>query len=405
MPQQYKYKVRDKSGELILGTVRGEDESSVESYLESLDLIPIQIRPKRDFSIRKILRFGGSKPKSEDVVLITRKMSTLYRAGIPILKSLEIIAEQYEDAMLGDVLLSIRDDLERGEHLSDCMAKHPTVFTHIYVSSVRAAEASGKLDIVLDSLAESMEQELVTREEVKKALRYPITVMIAISVAFVILTIFVVPKFTQFYASYDADLPAPTRLIVAISNIFKNLWYIIFPGITLVIYGLRKLLKNPAMKPYVDSFALKIPIIGTLLVKSALSRFSHVLSVLVASGTPLIQSLDIVKEAVGNHVIGNEIGKMSEGMREGRTLAECKPHMKHFPKLALSLMHVGLESGSLELTLKEIRRFFDREVQYMSSRLTSLLEPFVLIIVAGMVLVLALAIFLPMWNLISVFKS
>ncbi len=405
MPQQYKYKVRDKSGALITGTVRGEDTASVETYLESLDLIPIKITPQRDFSIRKILLIGGSKPRIDDIVLITRKMSTLYRAGIPILKSLEIIAEQYEEVMLGTILLSIRDDLERGEHLSDCMAKYPKVFSRIYVSSVRAAEASGKLDIVLDSLAESMEQDLVTREEVRKALRYPVTVMIAISIAFIVLTTFVVPKFTQFYGSYNTELPAPTRIIIVISDVLRNLWYMLLPGAVFGIFGLRKLVKQPAMRPYVDSFLLKLPVVGNLLVKTALSRFSHILSVLVASGTPLIQSLEIVRDAVGNHVISSEIGRMSNGMREGRSLAECRHHMKHFPKLAISLMHVGLESGSLEMTLKEISRFFDREVHYTSSRLTSMLEPFVLIIVAGMVLVLALAIFLPMWNLISVFKA
>lgn len=405
MPQQYKYKVRDESGTLITGAVRGEDAESVETYLESLNLIPIKIAPQRDFSIRKILSFGGSKPRIDDIVLITRKMSTLYRAGIPILKSLEIIAEQYEDVKLGTVLLSIRDDMERGEPLSDSMGKHPKVFSGIYVSSLRAAEASGKLDLVLDSLAESLEQDLVTREEVKKALRYPVTVMIAITVAFIVLIAFVVPKFTQFYGSYNTELPVPTQIIIAISDLLRNFWYVLLPGTVFGIFGLRKLVKNPKMRPHVDSLLLKIPVVGNLLVKTALSRFSHILSVLVASGTPLIQSLDIVRDAVGNQVIGSEIGRMSDGMREGRSLAECKPHMKHFPKLALSLMHVGLESGSLDMTLKEITRFFDREVHYTSSRLTSMLEPFVLIIVAGMVLVLALAIFLPMWNLISVFKA
>lgn len=405
MPALYRYRARDHSGQLAAGTVRSEDVLSVENYLESLDFIPVKVWKPRDFSLGKLLHLGKKKPRLEDMILVTRNLSTLYRAGIPILRSLEIISEQYEENVLGEILLEIRDDMERGEHLSESMANHPAAFSGIYVASVRAAEASGKLDVVLDRLAEAAEQEMVTREEVKKALRYPLTVMCAIAAAFVILTTFVIPRFAQFYSTYGAELPAPTRVMMFLGDMMSHLWYVIFPGIGTAIYGLVRLVKHPRLAGFVDSALLKLPVIGVMLTKTALSRFSHILSVLIASGTPLIQSLDIVKEAVGNSVIGEEVGKLSEGMRQGRSLAESRHQMQHFPKLALSLMNIGLESGTLELTLKEICRFFDREVQYTSSRLTSLLEPFIITIVAVMVLFLALAIFLPMWNLISVFRG
>jgi len=405
MPELYRYKARDHSGQLAVGTVRGEDIPSVENYLESIDFIPVKIWQQKEFSLVKLLKFGKKKPRHEDLILVTRNMSTLYRAGIPILRSLEIISEQYEENVLGDILLEIRDDMERGEHLSDSMAKHPAAFSGIYVSSVRAAEASGKLDIVLDKLAEAAEQEMVTREEVKKALRYPFTVLGAIAAAFVILTTFVVPRFAQFYSTYNAELPTPTLVLMFLGDVMSRLWYIIFPGLIAAVYGFIRLVKHPRLAGVVDSTLLKLPVIGDMLTKTSLSRFAHILSVLIASGTPLIQSLDIVKAAVGNSIIGAEIGKLGEGLRQGRSLAESRHQMQHFPKLALSLMSIGLESGTLELTLREICRFFDREVQYTSSRLTSLIEPFIITIVAVMVLFLALAIFLPMWNLISVFRG
>jgi type II secretory pathway component PulF len=183
------------------------------------------------------------------------------------------------------------------------------------------------------------------------------------------------------------------------------MWYIIFPAAIGSVYGFTRLLRRPEMRRLVDSCSLKLPVLGSLLIKTSLSRFSHLLSVLIASGTPLIQSLEVVRDAVGNVIIGHEVGKLGSGLRDGKTLDECRHHMRHFPKLAISLIHVGLESGTLDRTLKEISRYFDREVAYMSSRLTSLLEPFLIAIMGVMVLILALSIFLPMWNLISIFKG
>ena len=405
MPDLYTYKVRDKSGELISGVVRGEGESAVETYLESLDLIPVKITRRTKFSLRKLLGIGRGKSRIEDLILVTRNLSTLYRAGIPILKALEIVAERYEDSFLGDTLVDVRNDLEQGEFLSDSMAKHPKIFSTIYIASIRAAETSGKLDMVLDRLSEALEQELITREEIRSATRYPLIVVIAIAIAFVVLTTFVVPKFASFYDSYNAELPMPTQVIITIGNVLSDIWYVLFPVLIAVVYAVFQMLKHSRMRRFVDSALLKLPVFGDLITKISLSRFAYLLSVLIASGTTLIQSFDIVKEAVGNVVIGEEIGKLSAGLREGHSIAESRHHAKHFPSIAISLIRIGLESGMLDMTLKEISRFFDREVRYTSSRLTSLLEPILIVIIGGMVLFLALAIFLPMWNLISVFRG
>lgn len=389
----------------MTGVIRGEDVAAVETYLESLEFSPVKIARHSDFSLRKTLGLGSRKVRLEDLILMTRKLATLYRAGIPILKSLDIVAEQYEGVHLGKVLINIRDDMEKGEHLSESMAKHPRVFSAIFVSSIKAAEATGKLDIILEQLSEALEKEMVTREEVKRATRYPITVVVAIVVAFAFLTTFVIPKFAEFYDSYDAELPMPTQILIAISDLMAKMWYIVFPlGIALVIVAFR-LARHPRMKPHVDAFLLKLPVFGNLIVKTGLARFAHLLSVLVASGTPLIQSLEVVRDAMGNSVISGEVSTLAEFQRQGRSLAETRHHLHHFPKLAISLIHVGLETGTLDLTLREISRFFDREVQYTSSRLTSLLEPILILFIGATVLFLALAIFLPMWSLISVFKS
>jgi len=405
MPNLYQYKVRDKSGDMVSGVIRGDNVDAVENYLESLELIPIKISEHTEFSLRRLLKFGRKTADLEDLILITRKLSTLYRAGVPIMRAIEIIADQYQNEDLGDVLLSVRDDMERGESLSDSFARYPRIFKPIYISSIRAAEAAGKLDVVLDKLAVAMEQELVTKEEVKKALRYPVMVIVAIILAFMLLTVFIVPKFAGFYSQNNAELPLPTQIMIAISDMIRSNWYLLIPSVAILSFIVARSFRARKLQRSIDAFLLKLPVFGNLFVKTSLSRFAHLLSVLTASGTPLIQSLEIVREAVGNKIIGEEVGRFAEGLKEGRSIDDTKHQMRHFPKLAISLVHVGMESGTLELTLNEISRFFDREVHYTSSRLTSALEPILILVMGAMVLFLALGIFLPMWNLIQVFRG
>ncbi|MFH2055738.1 MAG: type II secretion system F family protein [bacterium] len=405
MQQLYRYKARTQRGELITGILRGNDSAMVAEHLVEQELIPVKVTRGSGFSLREIFSLRRSGVRTEDLIIITRQLSTLYRAGIPLLKSLEIASEKYAGTRIEESLLAVRDDLERGETLSDALAKHPRIFSEIYTASIRAAEATGKLDMVLDRLSEALERDMVTVEEIKKATRYPITVIVAIVAAFIALTTFVVPRFAEFYASYDTPLPKPTQIIIALGVFFQNSWYVAFPLLAVCVFVFIKALRHPRLKPTVDKIVLKLPVMGDLFVKTALSRFAHLLSVLIASGTPIITALEIVRHAVGNTVIGEQIQRLSDCQREGRSMLEVRHHLRHFPNLAISLIHVGLESGTLELTLAEISRFFDRDVQYASSRLTSRLEPVMILVIGGMVLFMALAIFLPMWNLITVFRS
>lgn len=403
MPSQYTYKARDRRGELVTGEIRGENREAVESHLEALDLMPVTIDRESSFSLGAL--FGRKRgARLEDLILVTRKLATLYRAGVAILRSLEIVAEQYEDEPLGDALLDIRDRVERGESLSASMGEYPHLFPPVFVSSIKAAEVSGQLDTVLERLGTALEQELVTREEVKRAIRYPIMVIVAITVAFFVLTTFVVPKFAKFYAAYGAQLPTPTRILIALSDFITGNWYFLIPAIAVAVWGVFKLMKLPAVKPYLDRLILRTPVFGTLFLKVIFSRFSHVLGVLIASGIPILKSLEIVRETVGNTVVAKEIEYFEEGLHEGRSLYESRSGMPHFPRLVVSLMQIGLESGSLEITLREVAAFFDREVLYDSRRLTAALEPILIVIIGAMITVLALAIFLPMWNIISIFR-
>jgi type II secretory pathway component PulF len=402
MPTLYTYRARDRKGELVTGQIRGESHDAVEQHLESLDLIPVFVKHQSKHSFAALLQ-RKRRSRLEDLILVTRKLATLYRAGVAILRSLEIIADQYQNEPLGNALLDIRDKLERGEQLSASMAQYPHLFPPVFVSSIKAAEVSGQLDTVLERLGDALEQELITHEEVRRAVRYPIMVVTAIVLAFFVLTTFVVPRFAQFYAAYGAQLPTPTRLLIALSEFITGNWYFLLPAIVAAVWGVAKLLKAPALKPRLDHLALQTPVFGSLLLKVLFSRFSHVLGVLIASGIPLLKSLQIVRDAVGNTVIASEIGAFEDGLREGRSLSESRPQMPHFPRLVVSLLQIGLESGSLEITLREIASFFDREVLYDSRRLTTALEPLLIIVIGAMITLLALAIFLPMWNIITIF--
>lgn len=404
MPSLYTYRARDRRGELVTGQVRGESHEAVESHLESLELIPVAIDRESSFSLSRLFSTKRGA-RLEDLILVTRKLATLYRAGVAILRSLEIVADQYENEPLGDALLDIRDRVERGELLSASMSEYPHLFPPVFASSIKAAEVSGQLDTVLERLGDALEQELVTREEVKRAVRYPIMVTVAIAVAFFVLTTFVVPKFAQFYSAYGAQLPAPTRILIALSDLIRANWYILVPAGIGAIWGAVRLLRMPALKPRIDSLALRLPVFGKLILKVLFSRFSHVLGVLIASGIPLLKSLQIVRETVGNSVIGREIELFEDGLREGRSVMESRSKMPHFPRLVISLLQIGMESGSLEITLREVASFFDREVLYDSRRLTAALEPLLIIVIGAMITLLALAIFLPMWNIISIFKA
>jgi MSHA biogenesis protein MshG len=402
MPVEFAYKARDLNGVAYSGVLRMESADAVKDFLAEKKLIPVSIGIKTDSLWVRLRLILSKKTSQEELILFTRKMNALYKAGIPITGSLGIIAEQ-QDEYFADVASKLRSDLEQGYSFSDAVAQHPEIFGDTYVNAIKIAEQSGRLDVVLDKLATTLERDLETREQIKTAVRYPILVVGMVTLAFFALVTFVVPKFATFYDKYDAQLPLPTRVLIQINQLITHYWPALLVVALLAIPGVIRLFRVKQFRSWFDGFLLKLPVFGKLLNKIYVSRFSHLLGVTFGSGAPLLAGLDIVKSAVGNTVIEGEIELMRQQIQQGNTVANIRHLLPHFPNLALSMIQVGLESGSLEFMLQQVSSFFDREIDYTTKRLLSLIEPFLILFLGAVVLCLALAIFLPMWNLIQIF--
>lgn len=405
MPDIFTYRARDLHGTLVAGKLRSNDREGVIRYLDEQQLIPVAVdktRPSLSESISNILSRG---PGLETRILFTRKFATLYASGIPILRALSLLAEQEKDARFRAVLLDVHKQVEGGVPIWEAMNDHPVAFGNIFVQAIKTGEASGKLDEVLQKTADFMEREMTTREEVKGAVRYPLMVVCAMAAAFLVIVTFVIPRFAGVYGKLGAQLPLPTRMLIGASDLITGGWYWFVPLLIVTVYVVLRWLKSDRGSEWKDRWILKVPALGPLFLKVAIARFAHMLSILFESGLPMIESLAVVAQSVGNRIIAGEIMKIAENFRRGKEAMDQLEEGGVFPPLAVQMMRVGLETGALGRMLSELAGHYDREVNYASRRLTNVLEPFLIFGLSGLVLVMALAVLLPMWNLIAVFKQ
>lgn len=405
MPENFTYRARDLHGTLVAGTLRSNDREGVIRYLDEQKLIPVAVDKTRPSFAEALHQLVSKGPGLETRILFTRKFATLYSAGIPILRALALLAEQERDARFRAVLLDVHKQVEGGVPLWEAMDEHPRAFGTVFVRSVKTGEASGKLDEVLRKTADFMEREMTTREEVRGAVRYPVMVACTMAAAFVLLVTFVVPRFAAVYGRFGTELPVPTRMLLGASRVLAASWYWLFPLLAVLAVVAVRWLKTERGSEWRDRWILRLPGLGPLFLKVAISRFAHMLSILFESGLPMIESLATVAQSVGNRIIAGEIMKIAENFRRGKEAMDRLEEGGVFPPLAVQMIRVGLETGALGRMLTELAGHYDREVKYASRRLTHVLEPFLIFGLSGLVLLMALAVLLPMWNLISVFKQ
>ncbi len=285
------------------------------------------------------------------------------------------------------------------------MGEHPEIFNKIYIASIAAGEASGKLDEILDSLGYMLERDLDLNRQIKSALRYPIIVVCAIVLAFAVLITFVIPRFIDFYSSMGAQLPAPTRVIIWVHHIVTTYWVAVIALLITAGLTLRKIYATPSGKLYFDTWFLSLPVFGDLIVKGNIARFSYMFHLLLKSGLPMVKSLELLSETVKNARLTEEIKVLSSSFKEGRELDGIKSRLQYFPEMGLQMIRIGLESGSIDSMLSEVALHYNKEVDYKSRHLASLLEPILTVVLGFFVLIVALAIFLPMWNLAQIFRG
>lgn len=403
---KYSYLARNPQGQEIRGEQEAPNESAVADILIRRALVPISIQQAQDqtesFDVATLFQ---RKVDLEELVIFARQMYALTKAGVPILGAIAGLAEASHSKMMQRTLSDLQEQLESGRTLSTAMSNHPRVFSRLFISMVHVGENTGQLEETFWQLVQYLEKEQETRRRMKSAVRYPTFVVVAISIAMTLLNILVIPKFAEMFANFNAELPLATRFLIGMSNLFVYHWYWLLLGLTAVILGLRYYLSTEQGRLNWDRRKLRLPIIGSILNRSTLERFSRSFSIMLKAGIPINQALTLVAGAVDNSFVGDKVAAMRRDIERGESLMRCSRRSELFTPLVLQMIAVGEETGRVDDLLLEAADFYEREVDYDLKSLTARIEPLLITCVAAMVLVLALGIFMPMWDMASVMRG
>jgi MSHA biogenesis protein MshG len=405
MPE-YKFKARNKMGNEINGQRNALSEEELANQLLKEALIPIDIEIYIDESsqLKKtpIIYWPFNKKVSQDELQIfCRQMETLLRAGIPILTAVTRLAETARDKKLKEALMQILSTLNQGRSLSQALALFPDIFSDFFVNLVKVGENTGHLDEVFRHLSEYIELEEETKKKVKAAIRYPTLVIVSMAVAIVVINIFVMPAFTQMFKQFENELPLPTRILIGTSNFFVSYWYLIIMFIVSMVIIFRRLIKTPRGKLKYAYFKLKIPIIGWILQRITLARFAKLYAMVLRAGLTAVEGIQLVGASTTDAWFADKIKEATGWIGRGNTIALSISKIEIFPPLVIQMITLGEESGKIETLLDNVAEFYQREVVYDLAKLNDSIEPILLLVMAGMVLVLALGVFLPMWDIAS----
>jgi MSHA biogenesis protein MshG len=407
----FNYIGRDSKGAQIKGSLDGSDEHAIAEQLSRQRIIPISIEAKKvvttqsvgDIDIADLLGFPAVK--LDELIVFCRQMYALMKSGVPILRAINGLAESANSPKLKTALEEVGSHLEGGFSLSSAMNQHPKIFPPLFISLIHVGENTGQLDGAFLKLASYFEREQETRKRIKSALRYPTLVMIFLAAAMVILNIFVIPMFSGLFARLGADLPLATQLLITSSNFFINYWPHMLVASLVLFFGLRNYLKTAQGKYRWDRLKIKLPIVGSVIERSILSRFSHSFAIVLKAGVPMTTGLTLVADAVDNDYMAEKILAMRSGIESGDSLLRSSANSQLFTPLVLQMIAVGEETGRVDELLQEVGDYYEREVDYDLSMLTARIEPIMIVIVASMVLLLALGIFTPMWDMASAMQG
>jgi MSHA biogenesis protein MshG len=397
-------KATDKKGEIVTKTLEAESIDEVVQISNIQGLIPIYIKTKKEigFDFLNTIFFRFSKT---DLILFTTQLATMLKAGLPITRALRAIAAQQENKKFALALEDIRSSVEKGRTFYNSLSMYPQFFDEVYIAIVRIGEVSGNLPEILFKLSEHIEKDEEVRQKIKNATLYPKIVVGAIITAILILITFVIPKFAQLYKSFRTELPLPTKMLIAISDFFINNWYVI------IIFGLFMfflyfyLTKTQSGKRLLHPLLLKLPVFGMLIRKMVMVRFSRFFSLLFSSGIVITTILDLLKNTIDNVVFVEKLSIIKENIVTGASLLQSVEKTGFFTPLVQEMIAVGEETGSLDEMLKKVADFYENDLDFTINRLTTLLEPAMLVVIFGMVLFLALSVFLPMWDMVKFVKG
>jgi type IV pilus assembly protein PilC len=395
---EYNYEGTNRGGTRVKGTIYALSDTHAKSSLRKQGINPLKVRKKPQ------PLFGGAKKITPaDISIFARQMATMMQAGVPLVQSFEIIGQGHESVSMQKMILGIKIEVEGGVSLGEALAKQPLYFDALFVNLVTAGEASGALETMLDKLATYKEKTEALKAKVKKALMYPIAVLVVAFVVTVILLVFVVPKFEELFDSFGADLPALTQFVINLSEFMQAWWWIIAGAIGGTVYTILRIKKtSPKMQEFFDRTALKAPVIGDITTKSAIARFARTLETMSAAGVPLVEALESVAGATGNIVYYNASMKIRDEISQGTQLQTSMRSTELFPNMAIQMVSIGEEAGSLDNMLAKVADFYETEVDNAVDALTSLLEPIIMAVLGVLVGGLIIAMYLPIFKLGSV---
>jgi len=403
----FSFKGRDAAGELISGRQEAASAGQVAAYLAERQIIPVSIVLEK----AKAGSGGGSKEVKlgrirwlekvtlDELIMFSRQMYSLSKAGVPITRAMRGLALTVRNPLLQETLNAVTDDLEQGFTLSGALNRHPKVFSRLYVSLIHVGENTGNLDAAFQQVAKYLELERTTIKNIKSATRYPMFVVIAICAAMVVINVMVIPAFAGVFASMGAELPWQTRVLVGISDFTIHYWYLLLGGVTFAVVALLRSIRTDAGRLRWDRLKLRFPVVGGLFYRIALGRFCRTFALVLRSGIPIEQSLVIVSGAVGNSYIGDKVSAMRQGIERGEAISTTAHSSGMFSPLVMQMIGVGEETGNIDEMLAEAADFYEQEVEYDLKGLASAIEPILIVAIGLMVLVLALGVFLPLWEL------
>ncbi len=402
---QFKYQGHSSQGQSVAGKLEAATSSAVAAQLSGRGIIPVKIEevPITEDYLKKInALFGAEKVSTVDIIMFSRQMHTVSKAGIPLTRGIRGIAASVRHDYFRDVLNDIVDKLESGMSLSAAMRTHPKVFNDLYISMINVGESSGKLDEVFRQIGFYIERDEETKKRVKSAMRYPSFVFAAIVLAVVAVNIWVIPAFSKMFEKFGADLPFVTKILIFMSDMFVNHWYILIALSVVVIFGFIYYIKTKEGAYYWGRIKLRLPIVGGLMDRASMARYSRSFSLMLHAGVPITQSLSLCAAAIDNPFLERKIKDIREGIERGESLIRTHQQSDMFTPLVLQMVAVGEESGQVGELLEEVSEFYEREVDYDLKTLTDRIEPILIVVMAVFVAVLALGIFLPMWSMFEV---
>jgi MSHA biogenesis protein MshG len=403
----FQYKARAGNGSLVVGQLAADNVDQAAQRLIATGVWPVEIVPAAvatDGSAsvtRALRRLGLGKVKTADLVLFSRQMYTVVKAGIPLLRGLRGLASSTHNVVLRETLEAVLSDLEGGRDLATSLARYPDIFPAMYISMVRVGETTGTLEKAFLRLTEHLAQEKDMRDRVRGAVRYPIIVIVTILLAAVFLSTVVIPKFEPIFRELHGNIPLPTRLVMGASTLIRSYWHLTLAGVALALFGLRRYIGTTAGRLKWDRWKLRVPVIGALSYQAALARLCRSLAISLNAGLPMTQALQVIERSSGNVYMAGKIHELTSSIERGESLSRAASASGLFSPLVLQMIGIGEETGDLPSLLDEAAGFYEREVDIALKGLTASIEPILIVVVGGMVLVLALGIFMPMWEMIG----